>query len=615
MQYLIKAKNIILLLCIVSTFVLGVLTIPVYAAGKKCTCGVKGCKVCNDGCKGKKCAHISVRWRKKDGTNSTEHPYEKAVSCKKHPKLAQQGIVSMTYRYENKSWKHLDIALFADDSCISYNADSKKYLAKNASNGSITVDDSTLAGQYAKKHKLDLYDMNDRDKKLVAGKSDSGSSDSGSGKGGNSEDFKKALRKLNKNLSDEDCAEFSVVIAALKADGETDNAIAGILSNMIPESAGSAYAIEEFSGKKCDSGETYTQFKTGKSYKYSSPAKSADNGGIGKRGSFGAGHGIVQWSFGRAKNLFKFAESHKDKFANVKVTHYGILDRKGSSSTNYAGTVVISIDATIPTRAGQTAFMIEELNSKSYKPVKDAINKASSAEEAASIFYDKYEVGPSKYKAKHLAKSSDALKAVQAFSGAMTTSGSDSDETKNIGDVLNEEGFWSENQLSSYTKLVEPELTDQVANSDRSTLTQEETEGLSDWQMNVQRSHEHKGLATLFNYALTVIGVLAVIWGSVFYMAYWFDMINPFVDLDLVSRLSLGRFTASHELNGSCTWHMFSGNKETHGTRQQTINSKVALFISVCAILVGVLIISGGLYRIVRSVFYEGAVLFHQIFG
>lgn len=180
--------------------------------------------------------------------------------------------------------------------------------------------------------------------------------------------------------------------------------------------------------------------------------------------------------------------------------------------------------------------------------------------------------------------------------------------------TLQMNGFYSEDQLSSYTKLVEPELTDQVANSDKSVLTQEETEGLSDWQMNVERSKEHKGIATLINYILTVIGVLLIIWGSIFYMAYWFDMINPFVDLDLVSRLSFGRFTASHELDGSCTWSL-TKHKEGRGTHQQTINSKVALFISVCAIAIGVLIISGGLYRIVRSVFYGGAVLFHQMFG
>lgn len=209
------------------------------------------------------------------------------------------------------------------------------------------------------------------------------------------------------------------------------------------------------------------------------------------------------------------------------------------------------------------------------------------------------------------ASSKDVVTKGNAVSSDNSDGGNDGSGNKS---AIEEAGFYSEEALSSFTKLVEPELTDQVANSDKSALTQEETEGLSDWQMNVARSKEHKGIATWINYILTVIGVLLIIWGSVFYMAYWFDMINPFVDLDLVSRLSLGRFTVSHELDGSCTWSL-TKHTEGRGTRQQTINSKVALFISVCAIAIGVLIISGGLYRIVRSIYYGGAVLFHQIFG
>lgn len=701
MQYLIKAKNrvlaLILLYCIVRTFVLGVFTIPVYAAGKKCACGVKGCKVCTDGCKGKNCAHISVRRRKKDGTDSTRHPYEKAVSCKKHPKLAQQGIVSMTYRYENGSWKHLGIALFADDSSISYNEDSKKYLAKNASNGTITVDDSTLAGKYAKKHKLDLYDMNERNKKLVAGKSGSDSSDSGSGEGGsvfgesgsdrryNSKDLKYYDFKVDYNDSVADvggyitapakdknqpCAywtdkrdDFNEAMTGggYKKDGKTQTKKGGNNTTWLTQ----PYKNTEDIAKKLTPGaihsEGLTSSENTNKYVFGSTqgAKTFKVDGVKASGvevdgvqylycaimqGIGANSSMKGWDgfgsiAGSTSNMPTFlidvilqdgtqyhcitrtacgyAHSNSDnKAPNGKWAAF-VEGKTTAVQDNISG-----IKAPIKMNDREFTFYGTPANKWGYSSINlftSGTPKSLTKDNKVSVIRV-WTTNVTKLDMSKLqvdSGSKDAMTKGTAPKNDGKGSGgtsAEANETDNSQATALPDGFYSEEALSSFTKLVEPELTDQVANSDKSALTQEETEGLSDWQMNVQRSREHKGIATWINYILTVIGVLLIIWGSIFYMAYWFDMINPFVDLDLVSRLSLGRFTASHELDGSCTWSL-TKHTEGRGTRQQTINSKVALFISICAIAIGVLIISGGLYRIVRSIYYGGAVLFHQIFG
>lgn len=644
MQYLIKVTNFILFWCIVSTFVLGVFTIPVYAAGKKCHCGVEGCKVCGN-CSGKTCSAISVRYRKKDGSTSSKHPYEKGVCCKKHPKLAKQGIINMTYRYSNGSWEHAYTVIFADDSSIGYNTDSKKYILY--SNGG-TSDESSLAGKYAKKHKLNLYAPDDKSTQLVKGDS----KEEDSKKGGSSTDssacesrFKDAyfdweipyskkmsdlfdFSWINKNYSEkglEKKESKTVASTIFFTASEGDSCLAPtkkLAKNINGVKYTGSFSKEKINGKECEiytasDGSKYVvvnmpsdMLKWGESANDKSKAVRKHTNGlfmdfIAKDGT--TVHG-VQFSIA----------------INTKELHYEQDGSKAADSckTHHTSSAGVSNLVSEVKKQDWDVFHCWTMTSATHSTIKQGISLQGGSYSTADWFKAQGFTTDDKnplvsvrfYTTRDTTDNPAKATSTDIVTKGTAPSTSSNGDSSGSKDTLQMNGFYSEAQLSSYTKLVEPELTDQVANSDKSVLTQEETEGLSDWQMNVERSKEHKGIATLINYVLTVIGVLLIIWGSIFYMAYWFDMINPFVDLDLVSRLSFGRFTASHELDGSCTWSL-TKHKEGSGTHQQTINSKVALFISVCAIAIGVLIISGGLYRIVRSVFYGGAVLFHQMFG
>lgn len=687
MRYLIKVTNFILFWCIVSTLVLGVFTIPAYAAGKKCHCGVKGCKVCGN-CSGKTCTPLLVRWKKKDGTDSSKHPYEKGVCCKKHPKLAKQGVVSITYRYANGSWNHVSVAIFADDSSIGYNTDSKKYILYSSGG---TSAESSLAGKYAKKHKLNLYDKDDKSKQLVKGKS--GSSDNGADEGGsvfgesgsdrryNSKDLKYYDFKVDYDDSVADIGGYITAPAkdknkpckywddfngdmktgGYKKDGKAQTKQGGNSTTWLTQ----PYKNTEDIAKKLTPGSIGTEGLTSSenTSKYvfgsSQTAKTIKVDGVKASGievdgvqylycsvmqGIGANSSMKDWSgFGSIAGSTSKMPTFLIDVILQDGTQYHCITRTACSYAHTNSGDKTPNDKWAAFEEGKTTSVYDNISGiKAPLKMKDreytyyAVPQLSWGYDSIKLFVSgapksltknnkvsvirvwttsvtkldmsklQVDSGLKDAKTKGTAPKNDGK-------GAGGTS-AEANKTDNSQATALPDGFYSEEALSSFTKLVEPELTDQVANSDKSVLTQEETEGLSDWQMNVERSREHKGIATLINYVLTVIGVLLIIWGAIFYMAYWFDMINPFVDLDLVSRLSFGRFTASHELDGSCTWSL-TKHKEGMGTRQQTINSKVALFISVCAIAIGVLIISGGLYRVVRSVFYGGAVLFHQMFG
>ena len=231
--------------------------------------------------------------------------------------------------------------------------------------------------------------------------------DSSSNSSADSEAFKTALQQfLSSSPTANDIATWSFLISTLKSDGLSDNAIAGLMSNVSSESGGYAYAIEGYKAT------VYSGFREGNTYNLDKPsnAESYHNVDPGK-GSFGAGHGIVQWSFDRAQNLSSFAERNKDKFGYAKIKHYGVWKQRGT---------ITQITANVPNRAGQCCFIMEELRT-TFKSVREKVNAAGSAKDAAAIIYDKYEIGPAQYREKHLAKADKALKCVQVCTGVQGT--------------------------------------------------------------------------------------------------------------------------------------------------------------------------------------------------
>lgn len=423
----------------------------------------------------------------------------------------------------------------------------------------------------------------DKDKTTVEKVSESNANNKDSG-GGNttqikSEEFKKALKKfLEKDPTEDDIYNWSLAITTLKTEKLPNEAIAGILGNVKKEGGTNAYAIEGYGGKKTKDGKTYTQFTAGKSYEYSEKPALYTNGNGQTMG--GCGHGLVQWSFGRADNLTKFAEKHKD-FGYVTVKHWV---KTYTTSFNQK-------EFKIPAMPGQVAFMVQELN-KDYKSVKKTLLKTKDARKAALVFHDNYEKSADGDDG--LAKRQDfaelALPVVE-YCGEVKAKSSGTNSSQQIADALVQEGVWGEEQFVKFKSLTE----DVLEMPDVSNLTDDELKGIVDWKNNIEYTDKDKGIHFL-RVAVMLLGIILLVWVILVYMSYWLDRINNFIDIEFLPMITFGKLRISPEEN-SCT---FDPKYNSRGT-PQTVNHRTMLFICLIGIGVSVFIISGQLYVVLND--------------
>lgn len=167
------------------------------------------------------------------------------------------------------------------------------------------------------------------------------------------------------------------------------------------------------------------------------------------------------------------------------------------------------------------------------------------------------------------------------------------EKTKGKSSQYAGQGYFSEERLSAWNKLVEPELTDQTSNSKRDNLSSDTMNGLSDWEMNVASTREDAGIIAWVRRIIALMGIFIIIWSMLLYISYWFDLINPFFDFDLMSKITFGKLCASHELDGSCTWRLELNPKDRS---KKTINHRGVLFLTFFGLVFGVLVVSGLLY-------------------
>lgn len=385
---------------------------------------------------------------------------------------------------------------------------------------------------------------------------------------------------LGRTANDDDIHNFSLIITTLKTDGLSDEGIAGILGNVAVEGgAGSIFAIEGYSGKTCISGEKYTEFELGNSYDYGTTKPSLytnkDNKTMG-----GEGHGICQWSFGRATGLSDFAASHTE-FKHVTVKHWV----KDYDSGWFQGTY------NIPDIAGQVLWMLEEMNT-SYTSTKSAMVSATNARDAAKSFHDSYE-GSSGYTDDRADYAELALVAVKSCTGVV---GGDGKDAANIGNGAVNSGIWTEEKLSAFVKLNEVDLTPLLDDAVRGKLTQSDVENLANWERNINNNTSDSGAIHYLRIFVMFMGIILIVWSVFIYLSYWFDRVNNFIDIDLLGILTFNKLHIS-DTEEECTFHLKTLGK----TDKKTVNHRAVCIVCITGICFGTLIVSGVLYKLLNS--------------
>ena len=416
-----------------------------------------------------------------------------------------------------------------------------------------------------------------------------GSSNGGTTTTDTSAEFKNALKDcLGYEPSDKEIYNYSYMISMFKTDGLNDIAIAGILGNILHEGS-NIYAIEgHYGSQETEEGvQNYTEFEDGKTYHFKTKGYILTLKSGGK--IVGMGHGVIQWSNENADNLFKFAQEKSKElgFTYVSVYHYFLKTYGGHQMDEWAW-------AYIPDIVGQMLFMITEY--QPYISVKEKLNACTTPEDAAKIFCDDCEKPASPNYTERGGSAKTALKMVQVHKGTVGDAndqidGVDEDVDEKIGTYMVQMGFYSEKDLESYCKLNELNFTDMLAEASRDNLSQDDLDTVKAWEDNIT-THP---VLNAFRVTIMVLGILLTVWAIFFYLAYWLQRVNNFVDIEFISLLSLGKFQMADEETNS----NYGGLTKNAENGKTLVNHKAVIKICLVTLFLGVMLITGLIYNFV----------------
>lgn len=431
---------------------------------------------------------------------------------------------------------------------------------------------------------------------------------------GASAEFKEALKTaLGKEPSEHDLHQYSLIISCLKTDGFTDLAIVGILGNIACESGGRIYTLEGYyydSKKAIKVGTSeeyhYSDFETGNTYDYgeTEPGYTKNDAGVPYIG--GVGHGLIQWSSkGRVEHFRTFGKENLDKFTHITVTHWiwNANWNEINPLTNIAYSTKHKETCIILDLAGQVAFILEEMNGD-FASVKTNVNKATTVREASDVILKEYEK-PQGFKTeeKQVARANVSQKfvpVVEAYTGVIgSTQGTNGVDGNNsdvqaVAQYMQLRGYWTEQQISSFTKLNETNIANILNSVSKDNLTGDQLDSLNTWEDIINDDAKQGGILYWIRVLVMWLGILMVVWSVLLYVGFWFDRANNFLDFSIVTILTIGKLTTSVTDEESTF-----GKKDVKGVK--TLSSRQVTIICLCCIGVGVLIISGIFYRLIAG--------------
>lgn len=373
-----------------------------------------------------------------------------------------------------------------------------------------------------------------------------------------------------------------IVIAGLRQDGYTPEAIAGVLANMQHESGFNpmVWIYTPISDWSC-----YEAFLAGeKEYTYNFTDSRSVEGGFG----------LCQWTYDRHVNFSNYCKDSGQAHILVRGA-YRTSSGGGTQSETYAcgaGT--------------QIAFLIQEGNEgwsqgNAKKVGLPIINGASefktlnSAENAAMYWCLEWE-RPKNMEERAKERAANAQAWLSIVNGKYDWSNYiDKTQASIVAKQLVGAGYWNEEQLGAFCRVLEINVDNILSLATREGLGFNEMEGLAAWERNIKYDNEDSGLIGWLRRIIMIMGIIFIIWVTLIYCAYWFDRVNPFY-IDALGILTLGHLHMS-ETEEECTFRAKNLGK---GDRK-TVNHRAILFICLIGVAFGVLIISGWFYVVLRK--------------
>lgn len=181
-------------------------------------------------------------------------------------------------------------------------------------------------------------------------------------------------------------------------------------------------------------------------------------------------------------------------------------------------------------------------------------------------------------------------------------------EVEDLKDVKDEEGKSSAEEVAktavttggmSESEFVQwknqTEIT--ITFEDAKSLSAEDLYNLKAWQEDIEKDSSDNILITGGRYIVLIFGILFEVWMLFIYLAYWFDRINNFVDIDLLKIVTFGRLVIS-PTEEECTFSM----RDLAKGDTRTINHRHIIMVCIIGLAFGTLIVSGKLFTIVNNI-------------
>lgn len=165
--------------------------------------------------------------------------------------------------------------------------------------------------------------------------------------------------------------------------------------------------------------------------------------------------------------------------------------------------------------------------------------------------------------------------------------GSDGNGITITGSSLYEESHF----IGDFAGLTDEHL---IVLPDGSNLYNWEQQEIANWKNTIELLQEDKKFSFL-RAIVMFVGILMIVYSTVLFLAFQFDRINNFVDIELVSYITLGKLITSRDETSTY-------NKEGERGKPKAVVQKDIAMATITGISAGVLLLSGKLYAIISLV-------------
>lgn len=401
-----------------------------------------------------------------------------------------------------------------------------------------------------------------------------------------------AINTWNEERRERFVRNVAIIITTLRADGYEDGAIAGIMGNFQAESKQDPYLGQ-------GSTEYHMADVNAKEITYSK----------------GNGIGLGQWSYGRRIALSNYCK----ETGNYITVHQPYAHFRGENPPS--GSITYVSDT--PT---QVAFLITENSWTSvnetkipyttgidntvsggghtvggnlgstgnyypalegsglerYKKIKDYVM-------ATKYFLWCWEQpGTEESQQAHRVKYASAFMNIMSDRKLNTALGGlvAEEDAQSVSEQLIKNGLWNESKYVAFKNLLSDNIT---LPSIDDILSDTQYEGIQGWKDNL--AFENKNMIVdMLRVGIVFGGILIVIWSILLFLCYELDKANNIIDIEFLEKVSFGKLKTARD----------DSDAGVSGSTFKLVGFRDIIIISLAGIFLGVLIISGRIFEILR---------------